>query len=232
MSKHCRWIPTFAGAVLVVLMIALVGYYRGHQEPLSPEEVDHYLRRIESQMHEPGGRHDIGALRRFLAEDDGEPFYTVNLYDFHDQAKYSDGRRDRGTGREAFQRFSEVMLRLLARRASHPIFGSEWVDASASGWDRIVIVRYRSRRDIAEVFASSDFADASAHKWAALERNERMVVQGLHIPELYIPAILIALAGGIWAFSAALRQRPSLAPRSKAAEGVARNIDASTVVAG
>lgn len=184
-----------------MLMIALLGYYRGQQEPLSPEEVDHYLERIESQLQAPGGRHDIGALRRFLAEDDGEAFYTVNLYDFRDQADYTDGRRDGGTGAEAFQRFSEVMLRLLARRASHPIFGSEWADATASDWDRIVIVRYRSRRDIAEIFASSDFADASAHKWAALERNERMLVQGLHIPELYIPAILIALAGGMLAFS-------------------------------
>ena len=89
------------------------------------------------------------------------------------------------------------MLRLLASRASHPIFGSQWADIASSGWDRIVIVRYRSRRDIAEIFASPEFAEASAHKWAALKRNDRMLVQGLHIPELHIPAILLLVVGGV-----------------------------------
>ena len=104
------------------------------------------------------------------------------------------------------------MLRLLARRASHPIFGSDWADTASSGWDRIVVVRYRSRRDIAEIFASSEFSEASAHKWAALKRNDRMLVQGLHIPELQVPAALLALTGGVCAlvFWRAQKQRQRL----------------------
>ncbi len=94
------------------------------------------------------------------------------------------------------------MLRLLATRASHPIFGSDWADLASTGWDRIVIVRYRSRRDIAEIFASTEFAAAGAHKWAALERNDRMLVQGLlHIPDMKPLLIVLALLCGaveIW----------------------------------
>ena len=197
MSKIARHPILAVCVVSAALLLGLLWRYAWSQSPLSPEEVDGYIERIEAQTQNPGGRHDIPELRRFLEGDDGQPFYTVNLYEFHERAQYRGDQPDQGSGQEAFARFSEVMLRLLARQASHPIFGSDWADVASSGWDRIVIVRYRSRRDIAEIFASSEFSKASAHKWAALKRNDRMLVQGLHIPELHIPAALLALAVGI-----------------------------------
>jgi uncharacterized protein (DUF1330 family) len=197
MSKTTRRLILVSSAASALLLVALLWLYAWSQDPLSADEVDRYIERIEAQTQNPGGRHDIPELRRFLDSDDGNPFYTVNLYEFREQAQYLDGQPHRGSGQEAFARFSEVMLRLLASRASHPIVGSQWADIASSGWDRIVIVRYRSRRDIAEIFASPEFAEASAHKWAALKRNDRMLVQGLHIPELHIPAILLLLAGGV-----------------------------------
>jgi hypothetical protein len=178
---------------LVVFTIAALAFYSGTSAPLTELEIDRYIDRIESQTQVPGGRHDLPALRRFLEEDDGEPFYTVNLYEFHDRAQYVGGKADVGTGRDAYDRFSRVMVRLIAERSSHPIFGSDWIDSGTTTWDRIVIVRYRSRRDIAEVFASTEFAEASADKWAALKNNDRLLVQALHIPELHVPVILLAV---------------------------------------
>lgn len=195
MAKRIRSVVVALGVVPAVLIVALLWLYASSQGPLSALEVDRYMERIEAQTQKPGGRHDIPELRRFLESDDGKPFYTVNLYEFHERAHYRDDQSDQGSGEEAFARFSEVMLRLLARRASHPIFGSDWADIASSGWDRIVVVRYRSRRDIAEIFASTEFSEASKHKWAAIKRNDRMLVQGLHIPELHIPAALLALVG-------------------------------------
>jgi hypothetical protein len=87
------------------------------------------------------------------------------------------------------------MIPLLARRASHPIFGTNWLGGDGN-WDRLVIVRYRSRRDIAEIYADPAFAEASVHKWAAIRENGRMLAQGLHIPEAFIPAVLLALLAG------------------------------------
>lgn len=179
---------------IIIVTIFLVGlyWYRGRRNPLSQVEIDRYIATIEAQTQNPGGRHDIQALRTFLENDDGKPFYTVNLYRFYDEAQYLEDQPYDGTGVEAFERFSSTMIRLLARRGSHPIFGSTWADDYDDGsWDRIVIVRYRSRRDIADLFASDEFAEASMHKWAALEENERMLVQGLHIPDLTIPAIMV-----------------------------------------
>ena len=199
MTKRTQRLMFALGAVSAALLAALLWVYAFSQSPLSSEEVDRYIERIEAHAQKPGGRHDIPELRRFLGSDDGRAFYTVNLYEFHEQAQYLDDQAHQASGQEAFARFSEVMLRLLARRASHPILGSDWADIASSGWDRIVVVRYRSRRDIAEIFANPDFSEASAHKWAALKRNDRMLVQGLHIPELHVPLALLALAGAIGA---------------------------------
>jgi len=188
------------GLVLILVLALVIGYHGG--ERLSGEEIEHYLSIIEGQDQKPGGRHDLTALRDFLETDDGQPFYTVNLYRFHAEAQYlpsseySHGSVG-GSGKEAFERFSKVMIKLLASHSSHPIFASDWVHDESSNWEKLVIVRYKSRRDIAELFASDEFADANEHKWAALAANERMLVQGLHIPSFYIIALIVFLLVGL-----------------------------------
>lgn len=185
-------------SILTIPLLAVVIWYHSGSERLSGDDVEYYLSIIQGQDQTPGGRHDFKALRSFLEEDDGKPFYTVNLYKFHPKAQYKLGsdysnKYVGSSGKDAFDRFSKVMIQLLASHSSHPIFGSNWVHDDSSNWDRLVIVRYRSRRDIAEIFASNDFADASEHKWAALADNERMLVQGLHIPSFYIIALIMIL---------------------------------------
>jgi len=196
MNKTRLLMGLLSGLVLVFVLVLLVGYHGG--DKLSGEEVEHYLSIIEGQDQNPGGRHDLTALRDFLEKDDGQPFYTVNLYRFHAEAQYLPGSEyfDRsvgGSGKEAFERFSKIMIKLLVSHSSHPIFASNWVHDESSNWEKLVIVRYASRRDIAELFASNEFADANEHKWAALVDNERMLVQGLHISSFYIIALIMFL---------------------------------------
>lgn len=170
--------------------LAMMYWYQWSSSPLRQEDIARYLGQIEAQTHEPGGRHDMQALRSFLESDDGKPVYTVNMYEFNTTADYPDGSPFSGTGTEAFERFSSVMIKLMAARGSHPVFGSTWADSANSEWDRIVVVRYRSRRDLADLFATDAFAEASQHKWASIRRHDRMLVTALHIP------------GGEWLFFA------------------------------
>ncbi|MBL4796586.1 MAG: hypothetical protein JKY50_04160 [Oleispira sp.] len=208
MNKMRLLMGLVAVLMLVLVLALVVGYHGG--ERLSGEEVEHYLSIIEGQDQEPGGRHDLTALRDFLEKDDGQPFYTVNLYRFHAEAQYLPGSEYSngsvgGAGKEAFERFSKVMIKLLARHSSHPIFASNWAHDESSNWEKLVIVRYKSRRDIAELFASNEFADANEHKWAALAANERMLVQGLHIPSFYIIALIMILL--VWLFYLVLKPK-------------------------
>jgi len=188
----------FLLSILVLPLLVLVVWYHGGAEPLTRDEVDYYLSTIKEQKQNPGGKHNLKILRRFLENDDGKPFYTVNLYKYHPlpqyelDSQYLNKYVDQ-SGRDAFDRFSKVMIKLMASHSSHPIFGSDWVDDGSSNWDRLVIVRYRSRRDIAEIFASDKFAEASEHKWAALADHDRLLVQGLHIPSFYLIGLIMIL---------------------------------------
>jgi hypothetical protein len=186
----------FAGATY----IALLFWYEWSARTLSPSEVDDYMAVIEGQTQVPGARHDLPALRSFLEQDDGKPVYTVNMYRFHDIASYPQGSGYGGTGEQAYERFSKVMIPLMISRGSHPIYGSNWVDVSNSRWDRIVIVRYRRRRDLVDLFATDDFADASLHKWASLADHDRMLVQAVHIPDGRFLIMIIGLLSGLMAY--------------------------------
>lgn len=180
---------------LVVVFAGLMGFmywYEWGVHSLTSPEVNAYIAKIQTQGQIPGGRHDVPALRKFLTEDDGKPIYTVNMYKFNEMAAYPEGSGFSGSGLDAFDRFSSVMIRLMALRGSHPVFGSDWVADDNADWDRIVIVRYRSRRDLVDLFATDAFADASLHKWASIHKHDRMIVQALHIPGGGTVSLLLA----------------------------------------
>jgi len=172
-------------------------WYQWGAQTLSPSDVDNYMAVIAAQTQKPGAKHDLPALRQFLSEDDGMPVYTINLYKFHDAAEYPDASGFSGTGEQAYDRFSRIMISLMAKRGSHPVYGSNWVDQANSDWDRIVIVKYRSRRDLVDLFATDDFAEASIHKWASLREHQRMLVQALHIPDGSVVITVIAMFIGV-----------------------------------
>jgi len=199
---------TVWNAALLFAFVASLLWYQGMADPLTAREVDTYMTAIDSQPALFRTTADKESFKRFLLGDDGAPFYTVNFYRYHGAARYGDAEQPAISGREAFDRFSSVMVRLLAARASHPIFGSDWLAPSNGKWDRMVIVRYRSRRDIAEIFSDPAFALASQDKWAGIDQNARFLVQGLHIPAgpFLITAILLFLMAGR-AFVKQLRQR-------------------------
>ncbi|MFT5676931.1 MAG: hypothetical protein ACI808_002882 [Paraglaciecola sp.] len=191
--------------VIVIFMY----WYQWGTQILSPEEVHSYMNVIEAQTQNSSARHELPALRKFLNEDDGKPIYTVNLYNFHKIANYPKNGEYSGTGEQAYDRFSETMISLMLKRGSHPIYGSYWSDSSSGNWDRIVIIRYRSRRDLVDLFATNGFAEASLHKWASLKEHERMLVQAIHIPHgifiiiifAAIMSVIIFVTGRFWSHS-------------------------------
>lgn len=198
MAPYKLWAVSIG--VGAVIFFGLLYWYQWSAHKLSGGEIDAYLSTIEAQTQSPGGKHDMIALRQFLENDDGRPVYTVNLYRFHKKAVYPAGSSFTGTGEQAYDRFSKTMISLMTKRGSHPIYGSSWVDAS-SDWDRIVVVRYRSRRDLVDLFATDTFAEASLHKWASIHDHQRMLVQATHIPDgkyLIVILALLATAAGLF----------------------------------
>lgn len=203
-KRRLRYLSVLVG---VLTLLVTSWWYQWSARPLTQAEVNGYMARIEAQTQVPGGRHNLPALREFLETDDGRPFFTVNLFKFFDRARYAQGASPGGSGRDAFDRFARVMISLQARRASNVVFATDWVGKANFGnygdgdagneWDHIVIVRYRSRKDLAEIFATEEFADAAAHQWAALRKTNVMFVQGLHLPGGYISSVFISVILGL-----------------------------------
>lgn len=200
--------PTQWAALAACAAFAVVTFWYRAATPLTPSEVDQYMRAIESQPAASRGALDVAELRRFLATDDGLPFYNVNLFKFREQARYHDPLHSPVSGAQAFARYSEYLVPALPKHASHVVFGSTRV--LAGDWDIIGIARYRSRRDLAELFASPEFARAVPHKWAAIDRNVRVVVQARGLfASAYLPvaACLGLLVLAVYALERVLRAR-------------------------
>ncbi|WP_417467715.1 hypothetical protein [Maricaulis sp.] len=184
-------------AVFVAVLAGSSFWYSGTGQPMNATEIAGYLEAIAAQDQVPGGRLDLDDLRAFMEADDGRPVFTVNRYRFNAIADYPAGSGYSGTGLEAYDRFAAVMVPLMLARGSHPAFGSR-VDAEAGNdWDRIVIVRYRSRRDLVDLFATDAFAEGSIHKWASSSAIDRMIVDGRTIPDGRMMITLIAIIAGL-----------------------------------
>lgn len=190
-------LKAFSVCMSAAFFFSLIYWYQLSSSILTQTDIDGYMSKIEAQTQKPGGQHDLQALRSFLDKDDGRPIYTVNLYNFHEQADYPAKSGFSGSGEQAYQRFSKVMISLMSKRGSHPIYGSNLVVETNSNWDRIVVVRYRSRRDLVDLFSTDSFANASLHKWASIREHERMIVQAIHIPDGKLPFFLLSLLIGI-----------------------------------
>ena len=95
------------------------------------------------------------------------------------------------------------MFPQLARRASHPVFAGSAVHASidlvgiegAETWDRIVLMRYRSRRDLLDIFTNPSFAGRHEFKIAALSKTIAYPVEGnVYFSDLRFLLALILIA--------------------------------------
>jgi hypothetical protein len=164
------WI--WLGAAL--LYAAFRAWYDNWRGPLRADEVEHLV----AAMHgTPGAAlNDLDVLRRFLEADDGREFYMLNL------VKLAPGEVPHPkTGlptraRTLLRAYIRPFLSLLIRSGGHPALQATkvggYVDAwnvpPDPGWSFVGMMRYRSRRDLAELATDPRFAAAHPFKIAAM----------------------------------------------------------------
>jgi len=179
----------FIAFTLIAIYLIFLRWYKGGGKPLSTAEIEDYMARI--------GERQEASLRAFAEADDGRAFYNVNLVTLRAKAIYEDGRVFEGSSREANSKYGRAVLPELFKRASHPILLSSTLgvlgsEASNSAkWERINLVRYRSRRDLLDMVASQRWQENNAHKRAAVELTEIYPVAGFSST---LPALLVGMA--------------------------------------
>lgn len=149
-------------------------WYDGVRRPLRPEEVERTLAALAGT---PGAEvNDLAVLRRFFESDDGREFYMLNL------VKLAPGEVPHPTtgapvrAAQLLQEYIRGFLSVLVRHAGHPALQARkvggYVDAwnvpPDPGWSFVGVMRYRSRRDLAELVIDPRFVAAHPFKLAAI----------------------------------------------------------------
>ena len=151
---------------LGIAYAALLAWHQPLRGPLTEEEVRAAFGARFEQMQD---LQDVQAssLLEFFLTDDGRPFYMVNLDALPEQTPETDA---------AAQTYAAFMAPRLLARASYPVLSSDVIGGltntlgpSVDRAERLVVVRYRSRRDFLNIISTPEFREALQHKSASLE---------------------------------------------------------------
>jgi hypothetical protein len=153
-------------SILVVLYGGFRLWYDGGGGPLAPEEVERYVAILAARGVEPAR---VEKLREFLASDTGSDFVMANFIHF----------REHPSAQAEMDRYMAHMYPALFRRACHPVLAGPVVARAldyfgiegGERWSMVGLVRYRSRRDLAEISTDPAFGDAHRYKTAAIEQT-------------------------------------------------------------
>lgn len=115
-------------------------------------------------------------LARFLADDPGGSVVMLNLLRYHEAADYSKvpdlAPATPISGREAYQRYSEGVLPILAGiGGSIEMLGAchgTLIGPEDEQWDDIVLVRYPDTTAFVSMVSSAEYVAIQGHRTAAL----------------------------------------------------------------
>jgi len=200
--------PRWLAAATLALYLLFLWWYGGRGAPMGPQEVDRRLAAIEASAS-PGSRGQgtpqgeiIQELRRLAQSDDGNEFFMLNLIRFRAKALYPAGSAYGEDALAADARYSQALAPYLFKYGGVPVFmgtpTGRFLDATGdTQWQRIVIVRYRSRRDMFDMVAAIAPLDVAIHKWASIEKTQVFPVRSdfsLIAVRAVVAAALVAIA--------------------------------------
>jgi hypothetical protein len=204
METFLVWLP--AGLLYAVFL----GWYLNWRGKLSPAEVAAYLARLEASGLAAADSGALDVVRRFLAADDGRAFHMLNLLRIAPGDIPDPVTGQPRPGRVVLEDYTSLFLRALLARGGHPEvvarkvggYIEAWGVEPDPGWTVVGIMRYRSRRDLAELVLDPRFSGAHAFKVAALPNTFAFPTQ----PRLQASLSPVVAVGLILALLAALGQ--------------------------
>lgn len=195
------------GVALVVYTLFLAWYvnWRG---PLAKAEVEDLIGRMTASGVGRGGPDELPTLRRFLDEDDGREFFMLNVIRMADGPVADPETGELKPARKVMEGYTRMFLPALFARGGHPALAARrvgglvdtWGIQDCPQWSMMGYVRYRSRRDLAQLICDPRFADAHGFKHAAMPQTfnfpTRPMIMTLAGPRLWV-GLSLALAAAL-----------------------------------
>jgi hypothetical protein len=189
-------------AVAGIWLLAALAYaafyvwYVGFRRPLTAAEVDALCQELATHW----SAERLAPVAAFLRKDTGCEFFMANLV----QLRRHTASCERGA--VAMQRYQAPFLKAILRRGCHPIAVGIaassavecWGVENGGQWSVAALVRYRSRRDLAEVLLSPHFQDIHRHKEDAVEKTIAFATDPAYLvgggPKWTVPLVLLVIA--------------------------------------
>ena len=164
--------------VLAAVYVSFWIWWGGSGEPLTQQQADDYLARIEAIGRKAGWPKSeaFQAFRELATQDDGNEYYMINLMKYREKALYPPGYGYDDDVKAAADRYAAAVFPALLKRGSLPILlaarqGNFLGFEGADEWDEVGIVRYRSRRDMFEFAIDLGSQGLGVHKSASIEKT-------------------------------------------------------------
>lgn len=160
--------------------VAFRFWYDGSKTPLTPEEVDRFVRMAEERAGGDMDTRDRSVLRRFLEEDDGREFLMVNLVEFNPSPVVHPDTGEKIAAPDLLQQYFRPLMSAVLKRAGHPAVATRaiggyldaWNTPDNPGWHVAGLIRYRSRRDaMLSTLMNPDFDGIHKYKIAAMNQT-------------------------------------------------------------
>ena len=186
--------------IILALVYAVFFYwYTSFEGPLTQEEIVHFTEVVNGA---PGMEDEQARIWiEFMDSDTGDDWAMWNAVDLAEWPKPIEGVEPGATSEEVVNRYAEPFFAKAVLRASHPVLSGAaaapaldlWGVEGAEEWDRGILVRYRSRRDIMEIMEEMVTSQESIHafKVAAVEKTIAFPLDPWF--QLGDPRILLAL---------------------------------------
>ena len=119
-------------------------------------------------------------FRKFLEEDDGSDFVMQNLVKFHGSKIPHPITGEPTDPRAVLDGYFGPFSSALFKRAGHPVVVSQkvggyidsWETSADPGWNVVSLMRYRSRRDLAELVVAPTLVQGQGARLQSGEASE------------------------------------------------------------
>ena len=203
------WVPVLYGLFSL--------WYFNWQGPLTEEEIEKVMQGFDEQKETANT--DKAMFRKFLEEDDGDEFVMLNQVELIKGSVRHPVLGEANSASDILNDYFGPFSIALLGRGGHPVFQARTVGGNIDTWnadanesfEMTAMMRYKSRRDIVELFQDPMMADAHRYKIAAIERTvsypTRVEVSSSLRPPVSFALILVLVASLAQNFQFALARK-------------------------
>lgn len=187
---------------------AFLGWYVNWRGPLSRAEIESLMAQMLASNVGHGDQDEMPVIRRFLEEDDGREFFMLNVIRLSENDVSDPVTGEMRPARQVMAGYTRMFMPALFARGGHPALAARrvggmvdtWGLKEVPEWSMMGYIRYRSRRDLAQLICNPRFGGAHAFKFAAMPQTfnfpTRPMIMTLAGPRLWV-GLALALAAAL-----------------------------------